>query len=192
MPRDDSEYRNHEWGKKTDKKDKNEEEEPEEEGKKETANYGLSGLLASETRTWKGVELKFVEPMEARMPDKKWRLYEFKGDEQLRILHLHRCSCYIFGRDRSLEHFPGFVATDHPSCSKQHAVIQFRQHEKDDGVGGVILSVRPYLMDLKTTNGTQLNGERIDDMRYYELKERDNIKFGNSSRDYVLLHESST
>ena len=53
MRRDDSEYRNHEWGKKTDKRDKNEEEEPEEEGKKETANYGLSGLLASETRTWK-------------------------------------------------------------------------------------------------------------------------------------------
>eukprot|EP00960_Hanusia_phi_P001086 29731-Hanusia_phi.AAC.4 len=64
---------------------------------------------------------------------------------------------------------PRFVATDHPSCSKQHAVIQFRQHEKvnpeplvtwlnvcdvqDDGIGGVILSVRPYLMDLKTTNG---------------------------------------
>lgn len=56
----------------------------------------------------------------------RWRLYEFKGDEQTNTLHLHRCSCYIFGKDRSLNKFPGFIPTDHPSCSRQHAVIQFR------------------------------------------------------------------
>jgi hypothetical protein len=31
-------------------------------------------------------------------------------------------------------------------------------------MGGVKLSVRPYIMDLKATNGTFLNGDRIDDM----------------------------
>ena len=45
----------------------------------------LSGLLAAETRKWDGIELKFIEPAEARMPDKKWRLYEFKGDEQTKV-----------------------------------------------------------------------------------------------------------
>jgi smad nuclear-interacting protein 1 len=44
--------------------------------------------------------------------------------------------------------------------------------EDDDGMGGSKLSVRPYLMDLASTNGVRLNGEKIDDMRYYELKEK--------------------
>jgi len=148
-------------------------------------------LLAKESKTFEGVELKFTEPPEIRMPTKKWRLYEFKGDEQTRVLHLHRCATYLFGRDRHLSKFPGFIATDHPSCSKQHAVIQFRLHEKENDDGSSSLSVKPYIMDLQATNGTHLNGDRIEDMRYYELKEKDLIKFGNSSREYVMLHEGS-
>ena len=43
-------------------------------------------------------------------------------------------------------------------------------------------------MDLGSTNGTHLNGERIDDSRYVELREKDSLKFGSSSRDYVLMN----
>ena len=46
-------------------------------------NFGSSGLLAKETNTVKGVELKYNEPPEARKPLKNWRLYVFKGEEQL-------------------------------------------------------------------------------------------------------------
>ena len=35
-----------------------------------------------------------------------------------------------------------------------------------------LLYRRPYLMDLGSTNGTFLNGERIDSQRYYELLEK--------------------
>ena len=52
--------------------------------------------------------------------------------------------------------------------------------------------VRPYIMDLGSTNGTHLNGNRIEPHRYYELLERDTIKFGTSSREYVLLHDKSS
>ena len=37
-------------------------------------------------------------------------------------LPIHRQSCYLFGRERRIADVP----TDHPSCSKQQAVIQFR------------------------------------------------------------------
>ncbi len=37
-------------------------------------------------------------------------------------------------------------------------------HREDDRMGGVILSVRPYIMDLQAKNGTFINGERIEDM----------------------------
>jgi len=52
-------------------------------------NFGASGLLAAETNTVKSVDgknstvLKYNEPPEARKPSVGWRLYVFKGDEQV-------------------------------------------------------------------------------------------------------------
>ena len=36
------------------------------------------------------------------------------------LLHIHRQSAYLIGRDRLVAD----IAVDHPSCSKQHAAIQ--------------------------------------------------------------------
>ena len=54
-----------------------------------------------------------------------------------------------------------------------------------------VFRVLPYIIDLGSANGTYLNTERIQPQRYYELKEKDMVKFGFSSREYVLLHENS-
>jgi len=80
---------------------------------------------------------------------------------------------------------------DHPSCSKQHAAFQYRMvsRKKDDGTEGN--RVFPYVIDLGSSNGTYLNNTRIEAQRYYELKEKDVLKFGYSTREYVLLHENS-
>lgn len=58
-----------------------------------------------------------------------------------------------------------------------------------DGTAG--RRVKPYIIDLGSGNGTFLNNKRIEPQRYYELKETDILKFGFSSREYVLLQESS-
>uniref|UniRef100_A0A0V0HCF5 Putative ovule protein n=1 Tax=Solanum chacoense TaxID=4108 RepID=A0A0V0HCF5_SOLCH len=135
-----------------------------------------------------GITLLFNEPPDARKPDIRWRLYVFKGGEVLNEpLYVHRQSCYLFGRERRVADIP----TDHPSCSKQHAVLQYRQVEKDKPDGTSSKQVRPYVMDLGSTNGTFINENRIEPERYYELFEKDTLKFGNSSREYVLLHENS-
>lgn len=42
-----------------------------------------------------------------------------------------------------------------------------------------------------SSNGTFLNNQRIEPRRYVELKEKDVLKFGYSSREYVLLHDQS-
>ncbi|KAL3082442.1 hypothetical protein niasHT_038508 [Heterodera trifolii] len=52
-------------------------------------------------------------------------------------------------------------------------------------------TTRPYINDLGSGNGTFLNGDRIEAQRYYELREKDVLRFGFSSREYVLLHEHS-
>ncbi|KAF5478862.1 hypothetical protein F2P56_005390 [Juglans regia] len=151
-------------------------------------SFELSGKLAAETNRVRGVTLLFTEPPDARKPNVRWRLYVFKAGEVLNEpLYIHRQSCYLFGRERRVADIP----TDHPSCSKQHAVIQFRQVEKEEPDGTLSKQVRPYLMDLGSTNKTHINDNAIEPQRYYELFERDTIRFGNSSREYVLLHENS-
>ena len=44
------------------------------------------------------------------------KLIAFASD----VLHIHRQSAYLFGRDRAVVD----IVLEHPSCSKQHAVIQ--------------------------------------------------------------------
>jgi len=158
-----------------------------EEVEKEGINLGLSGALTQDTNTFNGVVIKYAEPPEARIPKKRWRFYVFKGEETLPTLHLHRQSAYLIGRDRKVCDLP----IDHPSCSKQHAAFQYRMvsRKKDDGTEGN--RVFPYVIDLGSSNGTYLNNTRIEAQRYYELKEKDVLKFGYSTREYVLLHENS-
>src|SRR5690554_3453452 len=157
--------------------------------------------------------VQWSEPVDARTPSTAWRLYVFKGGESVNTLHIYRQSAYLVGRDAQVAD----LVVAHPSCSKQHAVIQFRLTEKKG-----VMAVRPYIMDLDSTNGTFLNGERIDPSKYIELlviptiaiatdrkepllkmkpdvlsvwggvqQEKDMIKFGESTREYVLLHDRS-
>ncbi|EIE26201.1 SMAD/FHA domain-containing protein, partial [Coccomyxa subellipsoidea C-169] len=163
--------------------------EPQKEAVEVEPNFGLSGKLAEESNTVRGVVMLHNEPPEARKPSLRWRLYTFKNGEPFgEPLYIHRQSCYLFGRERRVADVP----TDHPSCSKQHAVLQYRYTEKEGPDGMMSADVRPYLMDLGSTNGCFLNGERLETQRYYELYEKDLLKFGNSSREYVLLHEKSS
>lgn len=156
---------------------------------KEAPNMGLSGKLAAETNKVEGgIILKHQPPPDAAKPDRKWRMYVFKdGKMQEDPLHLHRLDHYLFGRDFHVAD----VVCAHPSISKQHAVLQFRKVAKVDEFGGQQVAVRPYLMDLGTVNGTFLNGERIDSERFYELLLKDSLKFGQSSREYLLLSEDA-
>ncbi|XP_006038450.1 smad nuclear-interacting protein 1 [Alligator sinensis] len=154
---------------------------------KEKPSFELSGALLEDSNTFRGVVIKYSEPPEARIPKKRWRLYPFKNDEVLPVMYIHRQSAYLLGRHRRIADIP----IDHPSCSKQHAVFQYRLVEYTRADGTVGRRVRPYIIDLGSGNGTFLNNQRIEPKRYYELKEKDVLKFGFSSREYVLLHESS-
>ncbi|KRY59701.1 Smad nuclear-interacting protein 1, partial [Trichinella britovi] len=125
---------------------------------KEKPNFEVTGALAADTNSYKGVVIKYTEPPEARKPKLRWSLYPFKGEEALPLYRIHRQSAYLF-------------------------------ETTDDG--RVIHLIKPYLIDLGSANGTYLNGDKMEAQRYYELFEKDVIKFGYSSREYVLLNEKS-
>ena len=158
------------------------------------------------------------------------------------LLHIHRQSAYLVGRDKAIVDIP----LDHPSCSKQHAVIQRawsmsvkpfttlirplldRSVPEKDEFGNVKTKIkyvyratssgvslrllRPFIIDLESTNGTHVNDGAIPTSRYYELRASDGsfafgcpncrcpiiyvysavIKFGDSPREYVLLHDEAS
>lgn len=154
---------------------------------KQKPNYAPTGALARETNTVAGTStvLKYNEPPESRLPPASapWRMYIFKGEQELEKLDLHTRTCWLFGRERAVADIP----IEHPSCSKQHAVVQFRYTEKRGEFGDRKGGVKPYIIDLDSANGTMLNGDKVEGRRYMELRTGDVLKFGESTRDYVLL-----
>jgi smad nuclear-interacting protein 1 len=117
---------------------------PKEEPKteKQKPNYGLSGLLAAATNTKNGIVLKYHEPPEARRA-KGWRVYVFKDGKEVDVIELGGQSSYLIGRERTVVDIP----VDHTSCSKQHAVIQFREVAVKDKHGDVRKKIKyfPFL-----------------------------------------------
>ncbi|KAI6166534.1 SMAD/FHA domain-containing protein, partial [Pisolithus thermaeus] len=155
-------------------------------------NFNPSGLLAAATNTVKlsdgtSTVLKYNEPPEARKPTLGWRLYVFKGKDQLDLLHINQQSAYLIGRDRTVVD----IFIEHPSCSKQHAVIQHRRLQVKDEFGVPKATIKPFIIDLESTNHTHVNDETIPTTRFYELRAGDVIKFGLSDREYVLLHDEA-
>lgn len=156
---------------------------------KEKPNYGTTGRLAAESNTvdvnGSAVVLKYHEPPEARKPPAKddWRLYVFKGEDLLEMVQLGERSCWLIGREKLVVDFP----IEHPSCSKQHAAIQFRYVEKKNEFGDKTGRVRPYLIDLESSNGSMVNGDAVPGGRYIEIRDKDVLKFGHSTREYVLM-----
>jgi smad nuclear-interacting protein 1 len=174
--------------------------------KEQKPNFGLSGALSKDAggggnRVYKGVVLKFQEPPEARAPNTQWRFYVFKkGNEKLlETLHISKQSAYLMGRNADICDIPML----HPSLSGQHAVLQYRALASSNGNNNNNnnntttttpgrVQCRPYIIDLESSNGTILNGVKIDAARYYQLRKGDVLTFGASTREYVLMTENTT
>lgn len=114
-------------------------------------------------------------------------MFVFKGDDVVDTIELYTRSCWLFGRSREVADY----VLEHPSSSGQHAVIQFRYIQKtvedEFGVKQHRGKVKPYIIDLESSNGTELNGERIETTRYFELRDKDILKFAGSEREYVVM-----
>ncbi|KAJ2970785.1 hypothetical protein NUW58_g9593 [Xylaria curta] len=158
---------------------------------KEKPNYGNSGTLAAASNSitqadGSTIVLKYHEPPEARKPSPKdqWKLFVFKGKDIVDTVPLSNRSCWLVGRDMAVVD----MVAEHPSVSKQHAVIQFRYIEKRNEYGDKLGKVKPYLIDLESANGTALNLKKVPQSRYLELRDKDMIQFGQSTREYVLIN----
>lgn len=158
---------------------------------KEKPNYKTTGALAKHANRVEGtkISLKYHEPAEARKPpsSQPWRIFVFKGDDVVDTIEIWQKSCWLLGRSHEVVDY----VLEHPSSSGQHAVIQFRYIQKtvedEYGVKSKRGKVKPYIIDLESSNGTELNGKTVEASRYFELRDKDILKFAGSEREYVVM-----
>jgi len=158
---------------------------------KEKPNFKPTGALAKAANRVEGtkISLKYHEPPEARKPSpsQPWRIFVFKGEDVVDTIEIWQKSCWLLGRSQEVVDY----LLEHPSSSGQHAVIQFRYIQKtvedEFGVKTNKGRVKPYIIDLESSNGTELNGETVEASRYLELRDKDILKFAGSEREYVVM-----
>ena len=75
-------------------------------------------------------------------------------------------SFFIIGRNKSLCD----ITLTNPTISRTHCVLQYRNNES------------LFIYDLNSVYGTFINGEKINPLKYYQLKSGDIFKLGNSKK----------
>lgn len=110
-------------------------------------------------------------------------MYVFKGKDLVDTIYLHQRSAWLVGRDQKVADY----LLEHPSISKQHAVIQFRHITSTNEYGDKMSKVKPYLIDLDSANGTKMNRKAIEASRFVQLVDGDMVQFGESEREYVMM-----
>ncbi len=99
-----------------------------------------------------------------------------------RIYYLHQCDT---GRNFRMEEgqvvtlgraFDNSILVDDVSVSRHHAAIRWKE-------GGI------FVIDLNSTNGTFVNGEKADEGYFYRLDYADEVKIGNIA--FKIIDEKS-
>ena len=170
------------------KKDLNKKEENKLEIEKEKPNFEPSGILLKdlEMNYNKSINSKIIinynPPNDSIIPDKNeiWFLFKFSEDkkEEEETYKLIDKDYFLIGKDPRICD----IRIKQKNISRQHAVIQFRKIRKEKE-----WEIVPYLIDLNSTNGTYLNGDKIDNKKYYELREKDQLNFGDKNIDFLLM-----
>lgn len=121
------------------------------------------------TKESPGLTIPYTIPPWSEPPCHPFFLEVLKEGSIIDQLNVSEKGAYMFGRVDLCD----FVL-DHPSVSRFHAVMQFKQ------------SGEAYLYDLGSTHGTSVNKKQVNKRVYTELHVGDVIKFGQSSRLYVF------
>jgi pSer/pThr/pTyr-binding forkhead associated (FHA) protein len=142
--------------------------------------------------------LPYNEPTWSSIPTNPYVLTVIKNGTIIQTAQLSQKPFHVFGRLPSCE-----FQLEHPSISRYHAILQYRPHDKQDSdndpsidtrnesIISTSVSVNPkeegfYVYDLGSTHGTFINKTKIQMRCYYRLRLGQMVKFGGSSRLFLL------
>ena len=130
--------------------------------------------------------IPYVEPKWSGCPSSPYRLEVIKGGKIIEKINLTERPYTVFGRARNCH-----VELEHPSISRFHAVVQCRapqegeeNQEEDEPCKDAF-----FVYDLGSTHGTTVNKEQVRPRAFYRLRLGHMLKFGGSSRMFVLVSD---
>lgn len=94
-----------------------------------------------------------------------------KDGDIVKTIHIKKKSFSLIGRLEDLCD----ICIDNPTVSRKHAILQFKEGED-----------KPYLFDLAGVHGTIVNRQKLPPKVYQQVQPFDSIKFGMSSRVFIL------
>ncbi|XP_052204825.1 uncharacterized protein LOC127809782 [Diospyros lotus] len=115
------------------------------------------------------VAVPYTIPDWSGPPSHQYFLEVLKEGSIIDQLHIYEKGAYMFGRVDLCD----FVL-EHPTISRFHAVLQFKRNGS------------AYLYDLGSTHGTFVNKNEVKKRVYVDLHVGDVIRFGHSSRLYII------
>lgn len=123
--------------------------------------------------------LPYTEPPWAGVPGVPYTFELLKDGAILDTVPLSQQSYFVVGRLPVCD-----ISLEHPSISRYHAVVQYRGKAGDTGVVGEELGF--YIYDLGSTHGTVVNKNKIPPKTYMRLHVGHVVKFGGSTRLFIL------
>ena len=148
--------------------------------------------------------LSYNEPRWSATPTQAYFLTVIKNGTMVQEIPISNKPFQVFGRLPNCD-----VQLEHPSISRHHAILQYRPPQKTNGEGAEeeeeeeepsatsttvlssSVSANPteegyYVYDLGSTHGTFINKTKIQMRCYYRLRVGQMVKFGGSSRLFLL------
>lgn len=134
--------------------------------------------VAAQQLSENAVLLPYIEPDWSGLPESKSRDFIFevlKNGAIIETINLMAKPFWLFGRLANCD-----VCMQHPTISRYHAVLQYRQKpSKTEGPGF-------YIYDLDSTHGTFLNKNRLKPKVFVRIQVGHLLKLGCSTRSYIL------
>ncbi|XP_064159661.1 kanadaptin [Anguilla rostrata] len=126
-----------------------------------------------------GPPLPYSEPPWGGISEIRYSLEILKNGTIVDTIPLTQRSYFVIGRLPLCD-----VSLEHPSISRYHTVLQYRQFPGEEGVVGEEAGF--YAFDLGSTHGTFVNKNKIPPKTYIRLRVGHVLKFGGSTRLFIL------
>ena len=146
-------------------------------------------LEANTTSSSSDIKLPYTEPAwSGKPPSGLYQLLVIKNGVEIGTVDVSSRSYCVCGRLPSCD-----IHLEHPSISRYHAVLQYRPESDTtpQNESSAVFSNTPreagfYLYDLSSTHGTYLTKNKLQPRCYYRIRVGQSVKFGGSSRLFVL------
>lgn len=124
--------------------------------------------------------LQYTVPESSAIPSVEYTLEVLRDGSIVDYISLSHRPYTVFGRSPDSD-----IVLEHPTISRYHAIVQYKSEFEHGQPAGL------YLYDCGSTHGTFVNKKRLEPKVYVRIKIGYIIKFGQSTRLYLVQGDSA-